>query len=310
MSTQPFNTVYGDGSSSATTGTVDPLGYITRELERRRKMYQGGADGQSDTRSGLAAGPLQNSPVGLPNGQQIDAGAQLPQQVAQVASSPTGALQFPGLDLPVDLDLTQQRTGYLGQYNQEVANNTTQLQQAAQQKLLQQNQLDQNIPLMFRNLINGFSGRGMAYSSGYGRGVVNTNRDILGAQNDIDTGYNNAAVGVNQANSSAQQAFLQRLGDIGIEQANRAAAKAGNLNLDPNYVDPAGQAAPAATPLLGYSGAAPAPKPAAKPAAAKAPTRADFLKDHPVLKSKLGNPAELRLFLKNHPDIAKAWARY
>jgi len=273
-------------------------------------MYQGGTDGQSDTRSGLAAGALQNSPVGATQG-QLDAGSQQIQQVqpvAQVATSPNGTLQFPGLELPVDLDLTQQRGNYLQGYNQEVSNNNTTLQQAAQQRLQQQNQLDQNIPMMFRNLINGFSGRGMAYSSGYGRGVVNTNRDILGAQNDIDVGFNNAATGVNQANTSAQQTFLQHLGDIGIEQAQRAASKAGNLGLDPNYVDPAGQAAPAASTPLGYSGAAPAPKPPApKP---KTPTRAEYLKDHPVLQSKLKNPAELRLFLKNHPDIAAAWARY
>ncbi|HET7713139.1 MAG TPA: hypothetical protein VFK94_01280, partial [Patescibacteria group bacterium] len=146
-------TVYGSGSSAATTGTVDPLGYITRELEKRRQQYQGGTDGQSDTRSGLAQTALAN----------LDANNQQPamtqdQAAAKfyslVGAAPDGSLQYPQLNLPFDADLADQRASALGQYQQGNIENQQALMRAAQERMLGQRQLDQSLPGMFRGLLN------------------------------------------------------------------------------------------------------------------------------------------------------------
>ena len=52
--------VYAQGSFAPTRGTVDPQGYIQRELAKQQSVSSiGRYDGQSDTRSGLAQAALQ-----------------------------------------------------------------------------------------------------------------------------------------------------------------------------------------------------------------------------------------------------------
>src|SRR5690349_5234025 len=94
--------VYGQGATSPTRGTVDPSGYIKRELARQSNQ-QGvsriGNDGKSDTRSGIAHNAIKNnlgnnvgrspqSTVRNPNGPKRDMPKFMPRSTPAAVSSP------------------------------------------------------------------------------------------------------------------------------------------------------------------------------------------------------------------------------
>ncbi|HET7713467.1 MAG TPA: hypothetical protein VFK94_03765 [Patescibacteria group bacterium] len=224
------STVYGSGSSAATTGTVDPLGYITRELEKRRMQYQGGADGQSDTRSGLAQTALQNLDVNNANP------AMTPQDAAArfyslIGAAPDGSLQYPQLNLPFDSDLSDERATALAQYQQGNLENQQGLMKAAQERMLGQRQLDQSLPGMFRGLLNNFAGRGMARSSGYGQGVVGINNEAMNEDAGLLSRYQDAESGIKNDGLNDQLSFLSILQRLATQQTDRNAQKAADLAL-------------------------------------------------------------------------------
>lgn len=337
MATNPYAAgyqIYGGGSNAATSGTVDPLGYITRELEKRRTAYQGGTDGQSDTRSGLAATALAKSPT-APAGsvpQAMDSAAASQQFYSMIGAGPTGQLQYPQLDLPFDLDLANERAGELNSFNQSSQESIQGIQNAAQNRLLQTRQLDDQRPDILRQLLNNFAGRGMALSSGYGTEVVDTENEINNMRAGIESEYNGALQNITNQGLSSKNSFLQRLMGLGSTQADRTAQRAADLQLQQaaqiraQIEQQQAQQQAAAEQQQQQQQSYSAPQQQAAAPAAPSPTRPGgvdfaptgnttnqmsksvFLLSHPKFAATRG--AERDRFLANHPDIARAWARY
>lgn len=200
MSTSSYsvgNRVYRGGSSAPTVGTVDPMGYIERELNK-----------VADSRSGLAAAALrrQSTPslataASAPAGATEDPGAY--GQTATSVSGPTGGVGAGGpvaqvagprvlhvsdigrLQAP---DLQGIKDNFVAPFDPEADDALTQLQvqknnfegsfTRGQQDLereytLRQRQAEDEQPYNQRNLIDDFSGRGLVHSSGYTQEVGN-----------------------------------------------------------------------------------------------------------------------------------------
>jgi hypothetical protein len=284
------------------------MGYIERELEKRRQQYQGGSDGESDTRSGIAANALQSNPTTNPASQTAAAPSPVPQALdpaaaqaqfySLIGASPDGSLQYPQLNLPFDLDIANQRAGEVANYQQQNQQAIQALQQAAQQRLLGTRAIDEAQPGLERGNLNQFAGRGMAFSSGYGTSVSDLARELFNKRAGVESDYQQNQQNIVNQGLNNRNAFVQMLNQLASTQAERAAAKAAELSLS----------APSAVNVPNPYAAAPAPAPAATPAKAATPTRAEFLRDHPILASLHG--ADRERFLRNHPGIAQAWARY
>jgi hypothetical protein len=303
MVTNPYaagSTIYGSGSSAATSGTVDPMGYIERELEKRRLAYQGGADGQSDTRSGIAAQALAANPTSQAAAAppQVDTAALTQQFYSLIGAGPDGSLQYPQLNLPFDLDIANERASEVANYNQQNQMAIQALQQAAQNRLMNIRQIDEAEPTLHRGNLNQHAARGMAYSSGYGQSTSDIAREILGQRNQVEMDWQGNQQNVANMGINNRLSLLQRLNQLASTQSERAAANAPGLALASE------QAALAARPDAGQNRAT-----ITKPSSGSgvATTRAQFLKNNPAFAKM--TTAQRQTWLKNHPDAARVWAR-
>lgn len=182
-------TVYRGSSYAPTRGTNNPTGYLQRELSKQGLVDDGnnnnpngnvglhggvstvGSDGNSDTRSGLAANALKTTgAVGTSNGQGNALSSGKPQLT--VPDAPTAQISSIGeIKLPYNFGSTQ---------------NILAEQQAAQEALrnIQQSQQDNAINYVrdvagtqdsFDTTMlgsrNNASGRGTGFSSAYGKAV-------------------------------------------------------------------------------------------------------------------------------------------
>lgn len=199
-------TIYNNGSYVPNQGTNDPTGYINRSVRQQgnQGIYGGvstfGNDGQSDTRSGLAASALQRSiyakdPAPIKQRQSITTPTALPSNLPQVTVSALGELKLP--------------------FNFKYAENTLNEKKQADAAILKlQQQRQQELREYMTNLTN--AGRdyddqrlrslnqaasgGTAFSSAYGKRI-----------GDDATNYNNLLSELQARESeSGQQATAQR----------------------------------------------------------------------------------------------------
>lgn len=183
-------TVYGQGSYAPTRGTNDPSGYIQRGLRNNASpsgtvnpgtannqgIYGGvsatGGDGESDTRSGIAQATL--------NGQQVENTASgISTQPTPVGiSEPLIITETGQMQLPFDYNFAQ---GAL-QKKQETDQGLLGLQQKRQSDAIEFIRNKYNAQRQYGKqklgTLNNFAGRGVAFSSGYGKSVANNATDF------------------------------------------------------------------------------------------------------------------------------------
>lgn len=238
--------VYGSGSYAPTRGTVDPSGYVERSMQQNRsglasaamRRLQGGLPGQGQGQPLMGAGGPPGQAMRAPTGQ------------APVQSNAYGKLSLASMSDVKPFQQAQQFTaaGFDPQGSQD-------LLEAKRQRDLIMNQLveqgqginrDYSIqsrdlqsaqPTAFRNLINRFSGRGMAFSSGYGDQVGETNNQFQNLAADMSGKYTAGVNSINSARNSAEEgytsqaaaiqaAITRRLAEQAAEQAAEEAALA------------------------------------------------------------------------------------
>lgn len=243
-------TVYRNSSYAPTRGTNNPAGYIQRGLNQQQAPsmpqivhggnvgpYGGvssvGSDGQSDTRSGLAAralnSQLQHQGVGTSVAGQTAIGAPTPQlniPSAPIADiSPIGTIKLP--------------------YNFESNQNILAQKKAANEALLklqQQRQEDavnyaraifenkNQFGTLLAQTLNDNAGRGTAFSSGYGKSVGDNytkfNDLINQLQSNESRSLNNYQTGANQVQSDLNDFLLNAALQQGFI-ANKSAGKWG-----------------------------------------------------------------------------------
>ncbi len=250
--------VYGQGATSPTRGTVDPGGYIRRELARQsqqRGVSRVGNDGQSDTRSGLAhnairnnlgnnVGRTQQTPIRNPGGPRTNMPSYVP-QVRQAAAAPVGAVGGVGvspaqptgvqvsangqLDLPYDSAYFGQVLGAQQNFDNEMMNLGFEEQDQGLQYQQFMRDLEESYGERQRETLNDSAARGTLFSTQYSTGVNNDARQYTKSKTDAETSNTNFLSQLGVRRGQAQSFFNQLVQQAAAEFADRMAANAGNL---------------------------------------------------------------------------------
>ena len=265
--------VYGSGSYAPTRGQVSAQGmqgYLRREMSGNNQgMYGGvsrfGRDGMSDTRSGAAKAALnrqmggnkwagieghtgsgyggwQNGarpPVNGGNGgnggnPKSPAGSQ-PPPVGNPNTAPTVTVNDAGiLELPYSPAWNQQILGGLEDTNSALLALQQQQQQQALQYAADKRQADIDYTNTQRSTLNDNSGRGVAFSSGYGVAVGKDANDHNNLVNILDLSNAQANSGYDFDRTAIINAFKDQLRQGSLEYADSLVEGAGTLG----YGDP------------------------------------------------------------------------
>lgn len=249
--------VYGQGATAPTRGQVDPGGYIRRELSRRNTQ-QGvsrvGRDGQSDTRSGIAAkaihGNIGNN-IGRPNANGMQQpGQQMSQWQAPTFGQGAGqgsAVTTPGVGMgaapPTPVQVNNNGVLELP-YNSEYANQALDAQQSFDDEMMSLNFEEQNQQAEMarfmrelesgyvdrqRETLSGAAGNGMLYSSQYTTGANNDATQYNNTKNDATNQNTNFMSQLAARRNSAQSGFNQLIQRITQGYADSLSEDAGNL---------------------------------------------------------------------------------
>lgn len=267
--------VYNGGSSTATSGTVDPMGYVERNLKMAVKAKP------SQTRSGLAKaaiGRVKKTTVAKKATvapKKVTATIAKP-PVQAVTASATGKgvnppKQNPVIALPYDLEserisAKQTLDNLLASLNTQVS----ELQTASQQRLrnLETQYSDRKVTDLNSSVARGL-GNSSQYlntltksASDYTTGKNTIASEKTSSLNDIKNRSTNASTGYNNLNAAMYREAANR-------RAQASAAGTGGAALDSSYKAPSATKAPADQAYLSIPGYNPkpaksGPKPSAK----------------------------------------------
>lgn len=255
-------TVYGNGATGPNTGRVSAQGiqgYVNRETRNNANGNYGisrtGRDGQSDTRSGLAAQALNRAGQHRPAGQQSGSRSQWQgaphwqpgnqshsnnsgsSAAAGPAAAPTQASTPPEvtvtdtgtLQLPYDDQWGADVIGAMGDYNSQLLD----LQHQQQQQALEYMNANRNLGLEYeetkRSTLNGAAAGGTAFSSAYGTAVGRNALNDQNAHNELDTQNSLFNQGITEQRLNIQTMFNDMLRQDALARAANASQDAGSL---------------------------------------------------------------------------------
>lgn len=236
--------VYGQGGYAPTRGQVSAQGakgYIQREVTKNagnRNIYGGvsktGADGRSDTRSGIAARAL-NRQIGQQGQPQHNNPAapkppKTPNQPAAPVGPPPIKINKDGiLELPYNQEVSQGILDSQQQMNEKLM----ELQAGQQQQGLAFGQNMRQTDLDYGNLqratLNDNAGRGTIFSSSYGQALGNDANAYNNQKNDLIAQNSLFNIDTDRQRLGIESAFQNMLSQFGLDQANAAAPNAGSL---------------------------------------------------------------------------------
>jgi hypothetical protein len=239
MSANPYAAgakVYNGGSSAATSGTVDPMGYVERNLKQKavKKVAV------SQTRSGLAKAalkrvsaqkkaPAKRQPTAHEIHQnRLKNGTAAILQKPTVKASPTGkVVNKPGpARLPFDYELENQRIQGQTQLNDLLSQLGIEQTQGTQNFFSQTRELDRAQKQNLRDVLNNNVARGMGSSSSYLNDMTESQSQYNTLFSGISTAYNNMKNSVQARMSGGQKNFNDLDANLSRENANRTAARA------------------------------------------------------------------------------------
>lgn len=226
------NRVYNGGTNNPTSGTVNPFGYIQRELRKK----------QSSKRSGLAQTALRmqerqqhkstSKPIAIVPPKPINptvTSTETGRLVLQETPDPNAA----GNVLPFDPQTAAQQL-LLQKQNQDFNNDLVkQRQQLANSVTTQERDLDLQLPTALRNVLNNFAGRGMAYSSGYGTEYGNTQADFARQRADLERQLQEGMADYDAQQQQAANDYQLALAQLADSSAEGLSEDAGDLGLAP-----------------------------------------------------------------------------
>lgn len=233
--------VYGNGSYAPNRGPVSPqgaMGYLQREISKPRKPQFAGAsvvgpDGQSDTRSGVAAGMLRNT-KGHPKNPKGNKGPKGPKgpkepQEPQAPPPPQVKINDNGtLDLPFNDNWSNTVLDAYQSMNSELMGITAESQQQGLEYMGASRDLNQQYGSMQRDTLSDAASRGTAFSSGYGMNVAENARQYGNARNDLDTQNSMFGQNTELQRLAIQNAFNEMLRRDIMRQAAEEAADEGH----------------------------------------------------------------------------------
>ena len=227
--------VYNSGSSAATSGPVDPMGYIDRSLNNTPNP---GTPAYTPGVAAAALNTLRSNDPANTKAQSIlnplPAPATTPTQ-----STTTGAI---GYNLPVDYDLKQNAIDAGSMYQTTQSTDTAARQAAAQgyivgDKALQDGEVNQQ-----RSDINGYAAKGMARSSGYLGQIDKTANNYNLQFADLSNKFFAALNGADVNDANAQKTYDQTMENIRATATGRLADRQ-TSNPDSGAIAPADPAA-------------------------------------------------------------------
>jgi hypothetical protein len=262
--------VYNGGSSAATIGPVDPMGYIDRTLNNKTPTYTPGvAAGALDTikNNASSSSPTPVAPTVAPT---------------PTSSSTTGKINY---NMPVGYDLQLKGIEADSNYQNLMSELTAQKNAAATEQTINERNLGQQFQGQLRTTLNRASGRGMARSSGYIDQFQNVQADYNNSLADIRTRFMNAlnSSDARMADGGAQRD--QMWGAVMREAAQRLADKRIN---DEN--------SGAIDPITGL----PTSNPSSTLNAGSQPTATSKAAPKPLVAPKKG-PSEHQMTVLRHP---------
>lgn len=252
----PQHRVYRGTSTAPHIGRLDPTGYITRGVRQSRK------------RSGIAATALKmmqnKTPVIRPRVVvkpkpiiRPKAVVHPPTSVAvphptngttsTLNTSSTGRITLAPPTTPANTDPnssanvlpyddgTALARDALSKSRDDALSNLTNLRNSLNENITSQNRnLDESQPGLALGLLNKYAGRGLAYSSGYGYGVGEQNRQIADQHAALSKQLQEGLANYGQQQQQAQDAYQQGLAQLNFQAAQNLAGKAGQLNIGPS----------------------------------------------------------------------------
>lgn len=268
--------VYNGGSSAATSGPVDPTGYIDRELNNNPSYSPGVAAGALSAVKSNIIGESATVQPAAPN----------PVAPTPTASSTTGAI---GYNIPIPYDLQLKGIEANSNYQNLMLQLKAQRDAAAQTEMIGHRNLDINQKDAQRGDLNRAAYRGMARSSGYVQQVDRTAQNFNNQFADLESRFYQA---LNDAQASEVGGKAQYDSIMGAIQREAAARLAEKQTTDPNAgaidqlpPDPKTQGTPdpnqqqpGPAPTTGNSAPRQRPAPGAKPAPKPAATHVSVVK--------------------------------
>ena len=238
--------VYNQSSFAPSQGTNDPQGYINREINKPQApnapqgtqgIYGGvtsfGNDGQSDTRSGMAQRALQANPqqfkgTPLPTASKPTAVSAIKTGLPQIKISPVGKLKLP----------------FNFKYAQGVLEEKR-IADAAVLKLQQKRQAESRAYMSSlregaeayddsqEDMLNDFSGRGVAFSSGYGKEVSDSANKYNQFLGDLNLSESDSANNATSGRATISDSFKAALSKYANQAGYDLDSKAGTYGLKP-----------------------------------------------------------------------------
>lgn len=211
--------VYNGGSSAATSGPVDPTGYIDRELNNNQSYTPGVAAGALGVlKSNLSTDVQKNDTPPVAN----------PVAATPTASTTTGAI---GYNIPIPYDLQLKGIEANSNYQNLMLQLTAQRNAAAQNEMIGHRNLDINQKDAQRGDLNRAAYRGMARSSGYVQQVDRTAQNFNNQFADLESKFYQA---LNDAQASEVGGKAQYDSIMQAVQREAAARLAEKQTTDPN----------------------------------------------------------------------------
>lgn len=222
------NRVYRGGSSAPTRGTVDPMGYVERELSNKRSKLAAAALRRTESAKKTMT-TRTPTPVAKPKPIAV------PPKPKPPVVSKTGALKPKPVAAPKPLPFDPQGSDETIDANSSYMNILSTLlgkEQGINRDYTTATR-DAQIaePERLTGLLNNFGSRGMARSSGYGTAYSGEQNAYARKLSDLATAHTQGLNDIATQRNSARQTLTQTLAAIQRASGRRLSTKAGDLGL-------------------------------------------------------------------------------
>lgn len=231
------NNIYGGGSPQATSGVVDPSGYIDRSLNAPSVSRSGLAQAAISRLQSPGAGASASyggTPLGT-NAAGVDpASANLQQQagsgpsgsipvptVTPLSVTATGQITAPADSLPLDADLQAQQAALTNQANALLAGYANQEQTVNNSYATNAEANAVALPPALNALLANYAGRGLGFSSGYGNAYNQKETDYTDAMNKLLSTAQEGIAGIQTQAGTVPSSLQDQIAQLLSQQTTR-----------------------------------------------------------------------------------------
>lgn len=140
--------------------------------------------------------------------------------------------------LPFNLRIAQARRGLLQNKQNYLQNYRRQSADLRHENQAGMRALDVAQPIINRNILNNFSGRGMAYSSGYGTTLGDAANQYSSQRSNLQSNLATTLARMRADRTQAMNEFQYRLGNLNQQQVSASEGQAANFGRAPRMGKP------------------------------------------------------------------------